>query len=92
MCPGSDFDWFANVVRSHRVDVFLPNCWTKGLDRLVRGVNPALVITGHENEMAHTVDHREDYTQTYTRLHGVPWPFVLMTWGESFHYQRSAGR
>ena len=90
--PGSDLDWLANIARSHHVDVLLPNCWTNGLDRLVRGVNPALVITGHENEMAHTVDHREDYTQTYTRLHGVPWPFVLMTWGESFHYQRAAGR
>lgn len=85
---GSDFDWIANIARSHRVDVLLPNCWTKGLDRIVRGVNPSLVITGHENEMAHTVDHREDYTQTYTRMYGVPYPWVLMTWGESFLYRR----
>lgn len=86
--PGSDFDWLANISRHHQVDVFFPNCWTKGLDRMVRGVNPAVVITGHENEMAHTVDHREDYTQTYTRLHGVPYPFVLMAWGEGWHYRR----
>lgn len=86
--PGSDFDWLSNISRSHSVDIFFPNCWTKGLDRMVRGVNPAVVITGHENEMAHTVDHREDYTQTYTRMHGVPYPLVLMTWGESWHYQR----
>lgn len=85
---GSDFDWLANISRSHKVDIFFPNCWTKGLDRMIRGVNPAVVITGHENEMAHTVDHREDYTQTYTRLHGVPYPSVLMTWGESWHYHR----
>lgn len=88
--PGSDFDWLSNVARSHAVDVLLPNCWTNGLDRMVRGVNPEVVITGHENEMAHTVDHREDYTQTYTRMHGVPYPLVLMTWGESWHYDRPA--
>jgi hypothetical protein len=83
---GSDFDWLSNISRSHRVDVFFPNCWTRGLDRMVRGVNPAVVITGHENEMGHTVDHREDYTQTYTRMHNVPYPLVLMTWGESWTY------
>jgi L-ascorbate metabolism protein UlaG (beta-lactamase superfamily) len=87
---GSDFDWFAHVSRDHKVDVFLPNCWAKGLDRMVRGVNPAVVITGHENEMGHTVDHREDFTQTYTRLHGVPYPLVLMAWGEGWHYERVA--
>lgn len=84
--PGSDFDWLANVARAQRVDVLFPNCWTKGLDRIVRGVDPGVVITGHENEMAHTVDHREDYTQTYARMHGVPYPMVLMTWGEGWTY------
>lgn len=88
--PGSDFDWLSNVSRFHKVDVFFPNCWTQGLGRMVRGVDPAVVITGHENEMAHTVDHREDYTQTYTRMHGVPYPMVLMTWGEGWRYERPA--
>jgi hypothetical protein len=54
----------------------------------VRGVNPELVITGHENEMGHTVDHREDYTQTYNHLFGSRYPFLVMAWGESFHYRR----
>jgi hypothetical protein len=59
------------------------------LPRAIRGVNPALVITGHENEMAHTVPHREDFTQTYNRLEGVRQPFLVMMWGESFHYRRN---
>lgn len=87
--PGSDFDWLQQIGRKHHVDVLLPNCWANGLPRIVRGVNPKLVITGHENEMGHTVDHREDYTQTYTHLFGVPYPFLLMTWGEGYSYQKA---
>jgi L-ascorbate metabolism protein UlaG (beta-lactamase superfamily) len=86
--PGGDFDWIANIGYSHQVDILLPNCWTDDIDRVVRGVNPRLVITGHENEMGHTVDHREDYTQTYNRLFGTRYPFIVMTWGESYHYRR----
>jgi L-ascorbate metabolism protein UlaG (beta-lactamase superfamily) len=86
--PGSDFDWLTQIGRDHHVDVLMPNCWANGLHRIVRGVNPELVITGHENEMGHTVDHREDYTQTYERLFRLNYPYVLMTWGESYLYQR----
>ncbi|MGC4053146.1 MAG: hypothetical protein QM757_27910 [Paludibaculum sp.] len=86
--PGSDFDWLAQIGRDHKVDILMPNCWANGLGRMVRGINPALVITGHENEMGHKVDHREDYTQTYTRLFPIRYPAIVMTWGESFLYQR----
>lgn len=85
---GSDFEWLAQIGRDHHVDVLLPNCWANGLGRLVRGVNPEVVITGHENEMGHTVPHREDYTQTYNRLHAIRYPAVVMTWGESILYER----
>jgi len=86
--PGSDFDWIAHIGRDHRVNLFLPNCWTTNIDRVTRGVNPELILTGHENEMGHTVDHREDYTQTYSHLFGSRYPFVVMTWGESYHYRK----
>jgi L-ascorbate metabolism protein UlaG (beta-lactamase superfamily) len=86
--PGSDFDWLAQIGRDHEVDVFLPNCWTNGLARMARGINPALIVTGHENEMGHTVPHREDYTQTYNRLFDIPYPSAVMAWGESIHYER----
>lgn len=82
--PGGDFDWIAQVGRDHDVDVLLPNCWGNELGRTIRGVNPALVITGHENEMSHTVDHREDYTQTYNHLFESRFPAIVMAWGESY--------
>jgi L-ascorbate metabolism protein UlaG (beta-lactamase superfamily) len=88
--PGFDFDWIAHVGHQHQVDVAFPNCWTTNIRRVLRGINPTLVITGHENEMAHTVPHREDYTQTYNRLLGTPYPFIVMTWGESYHYSKPA--
>ncbi len=82
--PGGDFDWLAHIGRDHHVHVLLPNCWANGLGRMIRGVNPELVITGHENEMSHSVSHREDYTQTYNRLVGSRYPAIVMTWGESY--------
>jgi hypothetical protein len=54
---------------------------------MARGVNPNLILTGHENEMAHTVDHREDYTQTYNHLFGSAYPFIVMSWGEGYSVQ-----
>ena len=86
--PGSDFDWIAHVGHNHDVDVLMPNCWTTNIKRVARGIDPKLIITGHENEMGHTVDHREDYTQTYNHLFGSSYPFIVMSWGESFHYRK----
>jgi hypothetical protein len=80
----SDFAWINNVGFQHTVDVLLPNCWTTDIKRMARGVNPKLILTGHENEMGHTVDHREDYTQTYNHLFGSPYPFIVMSWGEGY--------
>lgn len=85
--PGGDFDWIAQIGRDHHVDVLFPNCWGNSLGRTIRGINPELVITGHENEMSHTVDHREDYTQTYNHLFEVRYPAIVMTWGETYHYR-----
>ncbi|MCP4708573.1 MAG: MBL fold metallo-hydrolase [Planctomycetes bacterium] len=82
----SDFSWIDQVAQHHQVDVLMPNCWTTDISRMVRGFDPKLIITGHENEMGHTIDHREPYWLTYDRTQNVNCPLVLMTWGESFHY------
>jgi hypothetical protein len=42
--------------------------------------------------MGHTVDHREDYTQTYNRMFGVPYPLVVMAWGETWMYRAPGAR
>ncbi len=90
--PGSDFDWITQIGRNHKVAILLPNCWGNALDRTLHGINPELVVTGHENEMAHAVDHREDYTQTYNRLFGSKYPAIVMAWGESYLYRQDRSR
>lgn len=84
--PVSDWEWIDEVGKKNRVDVLFPNCWTPDIQRVIKGFNPKLVMTGHENEMGHTIDHRESNWLTYTRLKGSPTPFLLITWGESFQY------
>jgi L-ascorbate metabolism protein UlaG (beta-lactamase superfamily) len=94
-----DFAWIDRVRDHHEVDVLLPNCWTTDIVRAVAGFDPAVVITGHENEMGHTIDHREPYWLTYKRRSGsarfggdpdvgYETPLLLMTWGESYHYEQ----
>jgi L-ascorbate metabolism protein UlaG (beta-lactamase superfamily) len=85
-----DFEWLAHIGARHRVDVLMPNCWTPDIQRMVWGVNPRYIVTGHENEMGHTVPHREDYTQTWGHLHGSPYPMILMAWGESYSFPMTA--
>ncbi len=94
-----DFKWIDEAGNNHAVDVLMPNCWTTDIARVAKGFKPALMITGHENEMGHTIDHREPYWLTYQRREGsdrfggsskigYDTPLILMTWGESYHYLR----
>ncbi len=81
-----DFAWIDKVKESHDVNVLMPNCWTQDIERVAEGFNPELIITGHENELGHTIDHREPYWLSYDRLNQIDFPFLMMTWGESFYY------
>lgn len=94
---GDDFQWIDEVGSKHSVDVLMPNCWTTDIVRVALGFNPGLIITGHENEMGHTIDHREPYWLSYQRQEGsdrfggtknvgYSTPLILMTWGESYHF------
>ena len=94
-----DFKWIDEVGKNHAVDVLMPNCWTTDIVRVANGFKPTLIITGHENEMGHSIDHREPYWLTYQRREGsdrfggsnkvgYDTPLILMTWGESYHYIR----
>ncbi|MBN1247977.1 MAG: hypothetical protein JXC32_09995, partial [Anaerolineae bacterium] len=78
--------WIDRVHTQAEVDVLLPNCWSTDLPRLIRGVAPRLVITGHENEMSHPVDHREAFSKTYGHIVDEQTPVLVMAWGERYHY------
>jgi L-ascorbate metabolism protein UlaG (beta-lactamase superfamily) len=80
-----DFIWIDDVSKRHWVDVLMPNCWTRNPSRTARGYNPELIVPGHENELGHSIDHREAYALDYSRWQ-VPYPKLIMTWGESYRY------
>jgi len=80
--------WIDRVQEQFKVDILLPNCWTTDLRRLIDGTRPRLVITGHENEMGHPVDHREAFSKTYAHIAKEPTPVLVMAWGERYHYEK----
>ena len=97
----SDFSWIDRVAQRFQVDLLLPNDWTYDIARMVRGFHPSLVIPGHANELGHTVEKRQPYWLSYQRragserfggtaTAGYTEPMLVMTWGESFHYERAA--
>ncbi|WP_139352726.1 MBL fold metallo-hydrolase [Algoriphagus sp. A40] len=89
-----DYDWIDDVHKHHQLDIFLVNNWTNDILRIAKGLNPKLIIPGHENELGHTFDDRVPYWGDekylgleYTQLKQT-YPVLLMVWGESFHYSK----
>ena len=74
----------AKISGNIKTDVLLVQCWMMPMEKFVTGIKPALIITGHENEMLHTIDHRESYWLTFRRMSDVKVPFVVMACGESY--------
>jgi len=84
-----DLEWLLDVkMKIPALDVLLINCWANRLSDTIEGFDPKLVITGHENELGHTIDHRESYWTSFIKLEAVRKPSCLMTWGEVYWYKR----
>lgn len=81
-------EWIDHVKDHSSVDILLVHCWAIPLERIINGFHPRLVITGHENEITHSVDHREPYWLNYRRMGKVLQPKIFMTWGENYHFIR----
>ena len=83
-----DLNWIDTIGDRYKIDVIMINSWSyyPGM-RLAKGFRPKLIIPGHENELNHTIDHREPYWLNYVRLGDNPsFPWVQMATGERFHY------
>jgi L-ascorbate metabolism protein UlaG (beta-lactamase superfamily) len=77
-------DLVTKIGAASNIDVLLVHCWMMPMEKFISGVNPKLIICGHENEMEHTIDHREAYWLTFRRMSGVKIPYVVMAWGECY--------
>lgn len=80
-----NFSWLATVGNEvPQIDALIVNCWTGRIDKVIEGFNPCYVITGHENEMGHSIDHREAFWLSFAKLANVPYDYVVTAWGEWF--------
>ena len=83
-----DLEWLRNASAklSRRPDVLIIDCWAMEMKETILGFNPKLVISGHEDEMGHSIDHREAFWLTQYKLDEMtlPVPTVILAWGESF--------
>ena len=72
-----------------KVDVMLVTCWMGDTGIIIPGYDPRLVITGHANEMGHSITHRVPFWYAYHQYENFPdYPAIVMNWGESYHYTR----
>ena len=71
--------------RKIKVDVMLVGC-AAPMNIIVNGIMPSIVFTGHENEMGHTIDHREAYWLSTRRMSEVKVPYIITAWGESYTF------
>lgn len=83
-----DFSWIDHVWENHKIDVAMINSWAMYPEqRVEKGFRPNIIIPGHENELGHSIDHRESYWLNDVRLGDKSvFPWVQMVWGEKYHY------
>jgi len=82
-----DLAWIDHIHDHIRVDVLLLNCWVNSMERTIAGFAPKQLITGHENEMEHSIDHRESYWMTMEKTRRMGRSNILMSWGECYWYK-----
>ena len=79
----NDMDWIAEIKNNApKIDALTINCWSYQIADAIKGFNPRYVLTGHENEMGHTIDHREAFWLTFQKMEPVTHNYVVMAWGE----------
>lgn len=86
-----DMKWIKNFHKEVKnLDVLIMECWINDMPDCIAGYSPKVIVTGHENEIGHTIDHREAFWLTYYKMqevHKVTTPYVIMGWGEWYEYK-----
>ncbi|MCH5173956.1 MAG: MBL fold metallo-hydrolase [Bacteroidales bacterium] len=88
----ADNEWLfkSPELLTKRLDVMIINGWNPELEKTVMSFNPKVVLSGHENEMFHGIDHREALWLTQYKFDKLafPMPAYTMVWGEYFRYSK----
>lgn len=81
----TDSVWLFNIYKQHKIDVLMYNSYMS--HDWIKGFDPKLVISGHENELGHGIHSRHPYWKMHERSKKIPYDLLVMTWGESFNYK-----
>ena len=81
-----DMEWISRVGDALKVDILLMHSWMPETEKSIDGIKPGLIIVGHENEMGHTIDHRESYMLSFRIFKEVKTPYIIMAWGEYYTF------
>ena len=87
-----DMAWLVHVGERlpKPLDILIVNGWAMHLKETIEGFSPRLVISGHENEMGHSIDHREAFWLSQYKFDSMslPMPALVMAWAERFDYRQ----
>jgi L-ascorbate metabolism protein UlaG (beta-lactamase superfamily) len=76
--------WLFDIGNHHRIDVLMYNSYMR--PAWISGFDPELVISAHENELGHGIHSRHPFWRMHERAETIPYPLLVLAWGESFHY------
>jgi hypothetical protein len=76
--------WLFDIKNQHQIDVLMYNSYMS--PTWIRGFDPDLVISAHENELGHGIHSRHPFWKMHRRAESIPYPLLVMSWGEAFHY------
>jgi L-ascorbate metabolism protein UlaG (beta-lactamase superfamily) len=76
--------WLFEIKKQHSIDVLMYNSYMN--PAWIKGFDPDLVISAHENELGHGIHSRHPFWKMHSRAESIPYPLLVMSWGESFHY------
>ena len=86
-----DLPWLTKVSEklAKRPDLLIIDCWAMEMEQTIRAFNPRRVLAGHENELGHTIDHREALWLTQYKFDtmALPMPCFVAAWGESLRFK-----
>lgn len=83
-----DLSWIQSIKNEIKTDVLLLHCWMPNMKETIDGIQPRLIITGHENELGHTIDHREPYWLAFEKMNKINIPYIIMACGENYMLQK----